>query len=95
MEDHKASIFLVIRYLADYNNSSRTDLTTSHHSHGHLVISHLASLGIGIYLAHPLFLPLIESLHGGLRFWGVLIVYACSVTTSFIISKSPFKKFFL
>ncbi|WP_027206793.1 acyltransferase [Butyrivibrio fibrisolvens] len=90
-----ASIFLSIRCITDCLKSSKKDITAKRHNSNHLSISHLASLGIGIYLAHPLFLPLIEPLHGLMRFWGILIIYSCSMTISFIISKTPLKKLFL
>ena len=59
------------------------------------VTSFLEPLGIGIYLIHPLFLPLIDGMHGYIRLVGVLLIYACALVTNIIISVTPLKKCFL
>ncbi len=59
------------------------------------VILGWAKLGIGIYLVHPLLLPLIANIHGSYRFAGGLAVYIIALTINHIISVTPLKKILL
>ncbi len=52
-------------------------------------------LGIGIYLIHPIFLPLIKDFHGLLRFVGVIVVYACAVGICLVVRLTPLRRFLL
>lgn len=54
-----------------------------------------AKLGIGIYLVHPLLLPLIANLHGNFRFVGGLLVYIIALIINLLISVTPLKKILL
>ncbi len=59
------------------------------------VIHEWAKLGIGIYFAHPLLIPLIENLHGVLRIVGGFAVYIIVVIIIFVISVTPLKRILL
>lgn len=61
----------------------------------HTVIYKWASLGMGLYLFHPMLLPLIVDFHGICRFIGVIEVYLCAAIINLVISFTPLKKLFL
>lgn len=60
-----------------------------------LYLAKWAGLGMGIYLFHPLLLPIIENVHGLFRFAGALAIYAIALLINLVISVTPLKKLFL
>ena len=78
-------IFLFVRTVAEKIDAPK--LVTA--------VMMLESFGIGIYLVHPLFLPLINGMHGYIRIIGAMIVYICALLTNAIIYITPLKKLLL
>ncbi len=59
------------------------------------VIPRWAKLGMGIYLVHPLFLPLIADFHGCYRIVGGIMVYVIALVINAVISVTPLRKVLL
>lgn len=79
------SLFVFLRCIANKDYSERAQL--------HIV--KWAELGIGIYLLHPLLLPLISNLHGFNILAGTIAIYVSALLINLGISLTPLEKCFL
>lgn len=55
----------------------------------------IGSIGIGIYLLHPMLLPVISGFHGYYRIPGALIIYVIAAGINLILRLTPLRKLFL